>query len=87
MFAGHLHPTSSEVVGERRIGDSIVAGDVGRADGLDLLGRLGSLERALRIQDRADRLPGDDTTSREASPVANAIDLVPNRLLVIAADG
>lgn len=79
------HPASREVVGERRIGDTVVARDIRCADGLDLLGRLGSLERALRIQDRADRLPSDDATSREATSVANAIDLVPNRLLMIAA--
>ena len=47
--------------------------------------RLGTLERSLEVEDRPDRLAGDHSPGREAATVANAVDLEPNRLGVIAA--
>ena len=46
---------------------------------------LGPLERRLEVEDRADRLAGDDPAGREAAPVADAVDLVADRLGVVAA--
>ena len=49
-----------------------------------LNGRFGALERALGVQDRPDRLTGDDPPRGEAPPVADAVDLVAHGLGVIA---
>ena len=46
---------------------------------------LGPLERRLEVEDRADRLAGDDAAGREAAPIADAVDLVADRLGVVAA--
>ena len=47
--------------------------------------RLGALERRLEVEDRADRLAGDDTPGGEAAAVADPIDLVADRLGGVAA--
>ena len=47
--------------------------------------RLRALERALGIEDRTDRLTGDDAPGREAASVADPVDLVADRFTRIAA--
>ena len=63
------------------------AGTVGIVHGLHAGRTLRPLERRLEVEDRADRLPGDDPAGREAAPVADAVDLVADRLGVRHHDG
>ena len=93
--AGSVAPGRSEAVGgderalehgaPRVLVELVGTGHVGRqGHRLDVLGPLGPLEAGLQVQDGTDRLTGHDAAGAERSAVADAIDLVADRFVVVA---